>query len=220
MGELPALVPTVSPHAASTLGDPWLLLALTAGLAVMLAVRVDRGAAAAWLATVVAAVTTVALAKVVGYAVADWAALPRNPFNPSGHAAFAALVHAGLALHAWRAVAGRGAAGRAASLLIAGAALAATVAVAWSRVALGAHTPAESIVGVAFGWAALALAHRRGVTTAVRRSGPLPWAAFAAVCLVWGALAIRDIPSERAMQIVGRQLVGLIGPVMPPADRP
>lgn len=220
MGELAALLPTMSPKAVSALGDPWLLLGLTAGLAVMLALRVDRAAAAAWLATVVVAVTTVALVKVLGYAVADWAALPRNPFNPSGHAAFAALVHAGLALQAWRAVAGRGAIGRIAGLLIAGVALTATGAVAWSRVALGAHTPAESIVGMAFGLAALVLAHRPGVARAVRRSGPLPWAGFAAVCAVWAALAIRDLPSERAIQIVGRQLVGLIGPVMPPADRP
>ncbi len=194
---------------ASSLGDPWPLLALTALLALWLDRREGRAAAGAWLLTILGCLGSVVVMKTAGYAAHRIFALGDRPFTISGHAAFAACVYGGVVLACVRraraASADRRGTAYALATLAGAAALVLTLAVGHSRVAIRAHTPAEVAAGIAVGWLAHLLTAGPGRRIAARRSGALI-AGFAAVALVWSGLMLAGLKTELILKDLGERV--------------
>ncbi|WP_020647821.1 phosphatase PAP2 family protein [Solimonas variicoloris] len=156
-------------------GNAAVLSLLALFVALWLAHAGSRRAALAWLVGLLACVGTIALLK--GYFLAcplpGWALR-----SPSGHAGFSLFVYGGITLCAAR----DGAAWRRGLLTLLGSA--AVAAIAWSRYALGAHTPIEIVFGLLIGGAALAtFAALRGAAGARR----FPYLAAALLALAIAA---------------------------------
>lgn len=128
--------------AITNLGDISLLLAVGLAVPVWLAAVGAMPTARAWLLAITACGGAVAALKLPPLVCPTPGTAP---FSPSGHAALAAQVYGSLALlGGW----GKGWIKRGALLTAAAAVVAA---IAWSRIALSAHTPLEVAIGLGVG---------------------------------------------------------------------
>lgn len=129
-------------------GNAAVLSLLALLVALWLARAGSRRAALAWSGALLLCVGTISLLK--GYFLA--CPLPGRALrSPSGHAGFSLFVYGGITLCAVR----DGTASRRGLLTLLG--VAGIAAIAWSRYALGAHTPIEIVFGLLIGGGALAL---------------------------------------------------------------
>jgi hypothetical protein len=162
--------------AVTDLGDAAVTLPLAASLLVYLfLVRWPR-AALSWAAAIVACALAVTALKLTLLSCGGaWRGVAASP---SGHAALAAAVYGAVV-----AVAGRQL-GRRAAVLLRVTALAVVVAIGMSRVAVGAHTVPEVLIGMAIGALAAAAFHH-AIADSPQRSPPAwPWLAAATVAVV------------------------------------
>jgi len=143
---LPAPLSIEELVAVTNLGDSSLLLAIGAAVPAWLWAIGARTEARAWLIAAFVCVAAIAVLK-LPFLVCT----PASAFSPSGHAALATQVYGSLAI--------LGANGRSrwwwGGLLTAAAVVVALV--AWTRVALLAHSPLEVMMGLAVGGAGLGL---------------------------------------------------------------
>ncbi len=182
------------------LGEAQILLPAMA-LALLWLVRQPGGRplAGAWLLAtgVAAAVTTASKVAFLGYGV-GWA--PLDFTGLSGHAMFAAAVLPLLV----RLGAGPGSANGRRRVLIAGYLLALAVAV--SRLKVGAHSASEVVAGFALGAAASATALRAGRWPALQLARWMPL-----VLLAWAVVAVVGAPASRTHDAVTRLALALSG---------
>ncbi|WP_375459388.1 phosphatase PAP2 family protein [uncultured Enterovirga sp.] len=139
----------ISPAVAS-LGDSALLLPASALLALLLAGLRQGRLLAAWILALVVAGGTTLAAKLLLHACGPSLGAP-GAVSPSGHASLSVIFYGALAI-----LLGAGRPSLTRWLLGGGAALV-VVAVGISRVRTAAHTPAEVLIGITIGAAALAL---------------------------------------------------------------
>jgi membrane-associated phospholipid phosphatase len=136
--------------ALTDFGDAALLLPLAVAIALWLLARRPLTAAIGWLAALGLCMGGTALLKIY------FLACPLGDFaSPSGHVSFSVLVYGGLAV-----ILGAAASTTRRSLVIAAVIAAATgliIAIALSRLILGAHSPAEAAGGLAIGAGSLIL---------------------------------------------------------------
>ena len=182
------------------LGEAQILLPAMA-LALVWLVRQPGGRPLAWawlLATGVAAgITTASKVAFLGYGI-GWAALDFTGF--SGHAMFAAAVMPLLV----RLAAGPGSADGRRRVLIFGYLLALAVAV--SRVKVGAHSVSEVVAGFSLGAAASATALRAGRWPALQLARWMPL-----VLLGWAVVAVGGAPASRTHDAVTQLSLALSG---------
>ena len=190
-------------QALTRLGEAQILLPLMLAVAGWLAWRQGaRRLALAWAGctALAALLTTASKLAFIGYGI-GWPAWDFTGL--SGHAMFAAAV---LPVLARLAV---GAQGPAAAALAMGLALAGLV--AGSRVAVGAHSVSEVLLGAAVG--ALASA------ATLRLAGPLPpqagWKALAPLALAWALLGVAGAPPSRTHDAVTRLALAVSGRPQP-----
>jgi membrane-associated phospholipid phosphatase len=161
----------------TNLGNSVVVLPVAAAMLVWLAVLVGRRSAVTWCWALLVAGGGTALLKILLSACgAPSGALE----SPSGHTSMSTLVYGGLALilgaetEAWE------------RLAAAALGTAMVAAIALSRIALGAHSALEVVVGFLIGSAALALFGRAYLHD--RRAGRQLWTLVAAVVVLAAAL--------------------------------
>ena len=177
--------------AITNLGDPLLLMA--AGL-LLLAYMVRRGCrrtALLWLQAFAVSVVLVALSKIallrLGHAVLD-------ANSPSGHTGLSAAFYLCTAVALGRAMT------RGARFTLIGAAAALALAIAATRVLLGAHDLSEIVIGLAIGiGAALSFAVRSAGEAALPAARAPLFAAFALVAVALNGWHIDPEPSIRQL---------------------
>jgi membrane-associated phospholipid phosphatase len=171
-------------EAITVLGDPGFILAASGGLFATLIAVGDRRSAFALAIALAASASVTAMAK-IGF----MAFGPPSVYSPSGHAAMATafLLSVGAIVARSRGLAGA---------LCAGSALA----VAASRVVLGAHSLAEAVIGVAIGLCAFAVFARLATRRSRIGQGPIAAGFATALCLhvAIGARFSVEEPLERA----------------------
>jgi membrane-associated phospholipid phosphatase len=173
------------------LGDLAVLLPIAVAIAVWLVVQRGWRDALAWAAALALCIGGTALLKIFRYA----CPLLSAAHNPSGHTSLSALVYGTLAVILAAAMPGR----RRVAVFLAAAAL--ICAIAASRVALGAHSAADTAAGMILGFASLAVfaAHY------LRQGHALPATRTLAivVALIVALLHGQDLRAEQMLQAIG-----------------
>lgn len=190
-------------------GDSLVLLPGSALLSVYLCRTVSNGAAAIWMRTLIGCLSTVAAAKILGYALAERAdAVAGTAGTPavsiSGHAAFAALFFTSVCIIAASGLDHRG------RVALGAAAAGIVVAVAASRLLLAAHTPLEAGLGVGTGLA-FAMVFSRSYARHPRSTAGSTgfWLGLlTAVCAGRLIAAMQDTNLESVFRAIAAVLVG------------
>ncbi|HEY8259931.1 MAG TPA: phosphatase PAP2 family protein [Methylosinus sp.] len=154
-------------EAITTLGDPGFILAASGGLFATLIAVGERRTAFALAVALAASASVTATAKIVFMAFG-----PPSVYSPSGHAAMATVFLLSLGAIAARA---HGLSGALCAVF--------ALAVAASRVALGVHSLAEAVIGVAIGLCAFAVFARLAARRSAVGQGPIIAGFAAALCL-------------------------------------
>lgn len=177
-------------------GDLAVTLPLAAALSAWLLWYAPRRAAPWWLASLVLCGGVTAVLKILFFA----CAVVPEVRSPSGHTSLSTLVYGALAL----VVAAR--APRVVQVLVAVGAALLIFGIAASRVALHAHTLAETIVGLAIGGATLAL-FGRGYLVLPPVAAPL-WQLLVPVSLLLVVLHGQQLRAEEFLNMVSVYLRG------------